>query len=39
MAQGGDRDWIVQRIAELSAEVGTELLAGPDGLSLELRAP
>ncbi len=39
MAWGGDRDWIVQRIAALSAEFGTELLAGPEGLSLELGAP
>jgi poly-gamma-glutamate synthesis protein (capsule biosynthesis protein) len=39
VAWGGDRDWIVRRIAESSAEFGTELLAGPEGLSLELEAP
>ncbi|MGH7630105.1 MAG: CapA family protein [Gemmatimonadales bacterium] len=38
LAQGADHDWIVRRIVELSAEFGTELAAGPDGVSLELDA-
>jgi poly-gamma-glutamate capsule biosynthesis protein CapA/YwtB (metallophosphatase superfamily) len=36
LARGADRDWIVRRLTELSAEFGTRLVDGPQGLSVTL---
>ncbi len=36
LARGADRDWIVRRLTELSAEFGTRVVDGPQGLSVAL---
>jgi hypothetical protein len=36
LARGADRDWIVRRLTELSAEFGTRMVEGPQAVSVVL---